>query len=69
MKGKVQVSNGQHYVQLDDGTTTCKRTRKTISNRKNFTQVHHFKWDYSVLIDYNKSVNHQLVNLGDTSIN
>ena len=49
MKGKVQVSNGQHYVQFEDGIHLGVRSPKTISNRKNFTQVHHFKWDYSVL--------------------
>ena len=50
MKGKVQVSNGQHYVQLDEDTTTCQREHeKRYPIDKNFTQVHHFKWDYSVL--------------------
>jgi hypothetical protein len=50
MKGKVQVSNGQHYVQLDDNTTTCQKEHpKRYPIDKNFTQVHHFKWDYSVL--------------------
>jgi len=50
MKGKVKVSNGQHYVQLDDNTTTCRKEHpKRYPIDKNFTQVHHFKWDYSVL--------------------
>ena len=50
MKGKVKVSNGQHYVQLDDNTTTCQKEHpKRYPIDKNFTQVHHFKWDYSVL--------------------
>ena len=49
MKGKVQVSNGQHYVQLDEDTTTCQREHeKRYPIEKNFTQVHHFKWDSSV---------------------
>ena len=50
MKGKVQVSNGQHYVQLDEDTTTCQMEHpKRYPIDKNFTQVHHFKWDSSVL--------------------
>ena len=50
MKGKVQVSNGQHYVQLDENTNTCQMEYpKRYPIEKNFTQVHHFKWDYSVL--------------------
>jgi hypothetical protein len=50
MKGNVQVSNGQHYVQLDDTKTTCQMEHpKRYPIEKNFTQVHHFKWDSSVL--------------------
>jgi len=50
MKGKVKVCSGQHYVQFPDGTTSCQREHdKRYPIEKNFTQVHHFKWDYSVL--------------------
>jgi hypothetical protein len=50
MKGNVKVSNGQHYVQLDDTKTTCQMEHpKKYPIEKNFTQVHHFKWDSSVL--------------------
>jgi len=50
MKGKVQVCSGQHYVEFPDGTTSWgKEHPKRYPIEKNFTQVHHFKWDYSVL--------------------
>ncbi len=49
MKGNVKVSNGQHYVEFEDGTTSWgKKHPKRYPIEKNFTQVHHFKWDYSV---------------------
>ena len=49
MKGNVKVSNGQHYVEFEDGTTSWgKEHPKRYPIEKNFTQVHHFKWDYSV---------------------
>ena len=49
MKGKVQVSNGQHYVEFEDGTTSWGSEHpKRYPIEKNFTQVHHFKWDSSV---------------------
>jgi hypothetical protein len=50
MKGNVKVSNGQHYVEFPDGTTSWGSEHpKRYPIEKNFTQVHHFKWDYSVL--------------------
>jgi hypothetical protein len=50
MKGKVKVCSGQHYVQFEDGTTSWGSEHpKRYPIEKNFTQVHHFKWDYSVL--------------------
>ena len=50
MKGNVKVSNGQHYVEFEDGTSSWGREHpKRYPIEKNFTQVHHFKWDYSVL--------------------
>ena len=50
MKGNVKVSNGQHYVEFEDGTTSWGSEHpKRYPIEKNFTQVHHFKWDSSVL--------------------
>ena len=49
-KGNVKVSNGQHYVEFEDGTTSWGSEHpKRYPIEKNFTQVHHFKWDSSVL--------------------
>jgi hypothetical protein len=49
MKGNVKVSNGQHYVEFEDGTTSWGSEHpKRYPIEKNFTQVHHFKWDSSV---------------------
>jgi hypothetical protein len=50
MKGKHNVVSGQHYVDFGNNKTswgTSHPIRYPIE--KNFTQVHHFKWDYSVL--------------------
>jgi hypothetical protein len=50
MKGKHNVVPGQHYVDFGNSKTswgTSHLLRYPIE--KNFTQVHHFKWDYSVL--------------------
>jgi len=50
MKGSVKVCSGQHYVEFPDGTTSWGSEHpKRYPIEKNFTQVHHFKWDYSVL--------------------
>jgi len=50
MKGSVKVCSGQHYVEFPDGTTSWgSEHTKRYPIEKNFTQVHHFKWDYSVL--------------------
>lgn len=50
-KGDVRVSNGQHYA-IIDGETTWKWRGWNHPLRypvdKNFTQVHHFKWDSTV---------------------
>lgn len=47
-KGKIEISNGQHYA-IIDGQTTWKWQGWNHPLRypidKNFTQVHHFKWD------------------------
>ncbi len=50
LKGTQRVVSGQHFIQFDDGTTSCGiKTELEYPIEKNFTQVHHFKWDYSVL--------------------
>lgn len=50
-KGKVEISNGQHYA-IFDGDTTWKWRGWNHPLRypihKNFTQVHHFKWDSTI---------------------
>jgi len=50
MKGSVNVVPGQHYVDFGRGRTSWGTSHpKRYPIEKNFTQVHHFKWDYSVL--------------------
>ena len=50
LKGKHNVEPGQHFIQFDDGSTSWGKTHPLrYPVKKNFTQVHHFKWDYSVL--------------------
>jgi len=50
LKGKHDVVSGQHFIQFDDGTTSWGTEHPLrYPVEKNFTQVHHFKWDYSVL--------------------
>ena len=50
LKGTQRVVSGQHFVQFNDGTTSCGvKSELEYPIEKNFTQVHHFKWDYSVL--------------------
>ena len=50
MKGKHNVVPGQHFIQFDDGSTSWGTSHPLrYPTEKNFTQVHHFKWDYSVL--------------------
>jgi hypothetical protein len=60
MKGRVQVSNGQHYAVYDgksvwgiEGTKHPKR----YPVEKGFVQVHHFKWDSTVLDRLEKNSN------------
>lgn len=52
MKGKIEITNGQHYVKIG-GQTTWRWQGWNHPLRypihKNFTQVHHFKWDKSVV--------------------
>ncbi len=51
MRGSVNVVPGQHYVDFGRGGRTSWGVShpKRYPIEKNFTQVHHFKWDYSVL--------------------
>ena len=50
LKGKHNVVPGQHFIQFDDGSTSWGKSHPLrYPVEKNFTQVHHFKWDYSVL--------------------
>lgn len=50
MKGYVDVTPGQHYVQFANGTNSWgDKHPDRMPIEECFTQVHHFKWDYSVL--------------------
>lgn len=50
MKGHVKVTPGQHYVDFGNGETSWgKKHPKRMPIERCFTQVHHFKWDSSVL--------------------
>lgn len=50
MKGSVQVSPGQHYVNFEDGKNSWGRQHpKRFPIEEIFTQVHHFKWDSTVI--------------------
>lgn len=52
MKGWVELTPGQHYANIE-GQTTWKWQGWNHPLRypvdRNFTQVHHFKWDYTVI--------------------
>lgn len=52
MKGKINVTSGQHYADID-GQSTWRWQGWNHPLRypieKGFTQVHHFKWDRSVI--------------------
>lgn len=50
MKGKIKVTSGQHYVDFGGGKTSWGTEHpKRFPVNEVFTQVHHFKWDSSVL--------------------
>ena len=50
MKGYVDVTPGQHYVQFANGTNSWgDKHPDRMPIEECFTQVHHFKWDSSVL--------------------
>ena len=45
MKGSMQVTSGQLYIQFADNTSWGKDHPKRMPIEEVFTQVHHFKWD------------------------
>jgi hypothetical protein len=55
MKGSVNVTPGQHYVDFGDGTNSWGKynikhsKRYPIGRGEGLVQVHHFKWDSTVL--------------------
>lgn len=53
MKGNIKVTPGQHYVQLEKGRNTWGyeglQHPKRYPVDKGFIQVHHFKWDNTVI--------------------
>ena len=50
MKGKAEVTSGQHYVDFGNDQTSWGTSHpKRFPVDEVFTQVHHFKWDSSVL--------------------
>ncbi len=51
VKGDIQITNGQHYAMIDGEDTYGDRWNHPLRYPidKCFIQVHHFKWDLSVL--------------------
>jgi hypothetical protein len=49
MKGHVDVTPGQHYAIVPGGNSWGKSHRRRMPIQDVFAQVHHFKWDSSVL--------------------
>tara|TARA_B100002019_G_scaffold89779_1_gene77639 strand:- start:2502 stop:3362 length:861 start_codon:yes stop_codon:yes gene_type:complete len=54
MKGKIQITNGQHYAHIDGKDVWGKEgvehpLRYPPGRGEGFIQVHHFKWDSTVL--------------------
>lgn len=50
MKGYQDVTPGQHYALFEDGTNSWGKSHpKRLPIEECFTQVHHFKWDSTVL--------------------
>jgi len=50
MRGYQEVTPGQHYAKFNDGTNSWgTKHPKRMPVEECFTQVHHFKWDSSVL--------------------
>tara|TARA_R110000868_G_scaffold383047_1_gene649750 strand:- start:1343 stop:2131 length:789 start_codon:yes stop_codon:yes gene_type:complete len=50
MKGYQKICSGQHYAIFEDGTNSWGSSHpKRLPIQECFTQVHHFKWDSTVL--------------------
>ena len=49
MKGYQEVTPGQHYAKFDSTNSWGRSHPKRMPIEECFTQVHHFKWDSSVL--------------------
>lgn len=50
MKGYQRITSGQHYAEFEDGSNSWgKEHPKRMPIDMCFTQVHHFKWDESVI--------------------
>lgn len=49
MKGYQEVTPGQHYAKFDKGNSWGEAHPKRMPVEECFTQVHHFKWDSSVI--------------------
>ncbi len=49
MKGHVDLVPGQHYAIVDNKNSWGKSHRRRMPIQDVFVQVHHFKWDSSVL--------------------
>ena len=50
MKGYQKVTDGQHYAQFDNGKNSWGTAHpKRMPIEQCFTQVHHFKWDSTIL--------------------
>jgi len=59
MKGNVNLTSGQHYVDFGNGQTSWgKHHPKRFPIEEVFTQVHHFKWD-STVVDRLKEVSQE----------
>lgn len=56
MKGHVDLVPGQHYAIIDGGNSWGKSHRRRMPIQDVFVQVHHFKWDSSVLEKTNGSI-------------
>lgn len=49
MKGHQEVTPGQHYAKFNEGNSWGESHPKRMPVDECFTQVHHFKWDSSVI--------------------
>ena len=50
VKGHIEITNGQHYAKINEQTTwRWQGWSHPLINPNNTVQVHHFKWDKSVI--------------------